>query len=84
MMKPALYTTARVLPGRRIEISTPELREGQEVQVIVVAEPAPVQPDRPKGDIIEFIDSLPDRHRSAEYWRERDREFQEERDSWDR
>ena len=38
-MQAAYYTTTTVLPGNRIEITGPELPEGQEVQVIVVPRP---------------------------------------------
>jgi hypothetical protein len=67
--------------GNRIEISAPELKEGQEVDVYFVPR-APEAPSR--RSVLEFLDSLPAGPRSAPTWDEVDRRFQEERDAWDR
>ena len=40
-MQSALRTRATVLPGKRVEVSAPELREGETVEVIVVLPSAP-------------------------------------------
>ncbi len=80
-LRDALRVTAEVQAGRRIEISVPEFREGQQVDVIVVphrAEPAT------RRSLLEFLDRLPHGPRSAPSWEEVERRFQEERDAWDR
>jgi len=82
-MKPTLHTTTRVLPGNRIELTAPELQEGQAVEVIVIPLPRPAGETAAPG-ILDFLDSLPNRNRSEEYWEQRERDFQAERDSWDR
>ncbi len=37
-VKSTLYTTAKVLPGNRIEIESPELTVGQTVEVVILVE----------------------------------------------
>ncbi len=81
-MRPALHVTTRVLPGKRIEITAPDLNEGDAVEVILVLpERQRVQAPR---DIMEFLDSLPPGPRSATTWGEVDRQLREEREAWDR
>jgi len=38
MVKSTLYTTAKVLPGNRIEIESPDLTVGQTVEVVILVE----------------------------------------------
>ena len=38
MVKSTLYTTAKVLPGNRIEIESPDLTAGQTVEVVILVE----------------------------------------------
>ena len=80
-MQSVLRTRATVLPGNRLEISAPELRQGETVEVIVIL-PTVV----PSGtqSAAEFLDSLPAGPRSYPSWEEFERRFQEERNSWDR
>jgi hypothetical protein len=78
---PALHLTARVQPGNRIEITAPDLEEGQEVDVFLIPRPPEVPPRR---SVPEFLDSLPPGPRSAPTWEEIERRFQEERGAWDR
>ncbi len=40
-MQTALRVSARVLPGRRLEIAAPELIEGEDVEVFVVMPETP-------------------------------------------
>lgn len=35
-MKSTLYVTAKVLPGNKIEVQTPNLIEGQTVEVVII------------------------------------------------
>ena len=75
--------TTRVLPGNKIEVTDPGLQEGQDVQVTITPVPETPQPQGGR-DILDFIDSLPPGPRSAATWEEFERQFQEERDAWDR
>ena len=81
-----IHLTARVLPGGRIDVIAPGLHEGQDVDLVV----------RPRGNehgtqragaklgILDFLKSLPPSNRTPEQWDEFEREFQRERDAWDR
>jgi hypothetical protein len=80
-VRTALHLTARVQPGNKIEIITPELKEGQDLDVFLIPRPPEAFPAR---SVLEFLDSLPPGPRSAPTWGEIERRFQEERDSWDR
>lgn len=77
----ALHLTARVQPGNKIEITAPDLQEGQEVDVFLIPRASAMTP---RPTLIELLDSLPPGPRSAPTWDEIERRFQEGRDSWDR
>jgi hypothetical protein len=76
-MLPTIETT--VLPGGRIEISSPELIPGQRAKVWIVLEPAPVE----KRTLSEILGDYPGGRlfKTAE---EVDAYIREERDSWER
>ena len=78
----ALRVQAKVLPGKRIELTAPELLEGATVEVIVVL-PSPVPPVA-REHVIDIVASLPPGPRSAPTWEEVERQFREERDAWDK
>jgi hypothetical protein len=80
-VRTALHIMTRVQSGNKIEIIAPELEEGQDVDVFLI--PRPVEPT-PRRSVIEFLDSLPPGPRSAPTWDEIERQFQDERDAWDR
>lgn len=85
---PTVRVRTLVLKGGRVEFSSPQLKEGEEVDVEVSPARAAAA-DRPRtpkerADILSFIESLPPGPRSAATWEEIERRFQEERDSWDR
>ena len=81
-MLPTYRTTTRVVAGE-VTVAVPEwLPEGKTVNVIVM--PGDPEPAGVGGGILQFLESLPRPQRSAGYWEEREREFQEGRDSWDR
>ena len=84
-MHAALKRNTTVLPGHRIEITTPELQEGTRVELIILPDLAASFPeaDRPFKNVIEFLESLTPVQRTPEEWAEVEREFQEERASWD-
>jgi len=79
-MQSALHITTRVLPGSRIEIADPELREGEAVDVFLVL---PDTPSRPRRTAVEIIEALNGR-RVFQTPQEVNRYLQQERDSWDR
>jgi hypothetical protein len=81
-MNAAYHTTTTVLPGHKIEITAPDLGEGQQVQVVVI--PVPPPPPRWEGpSALEIIESLKG-HRLFQTAEEVDRHINEERDSWER
>lgn len=79
-MRSALHITTRVLPGSRIEVSDPDLREGEPVDVFLVL---PEPRARPRRSALEIIEALQGR-RVFQTPQEVNRYLQEERDSWDR
>lgn len=76
-----LHVQATVQPGKKIEITCDDLREGDCVDVFLAM---PTRSAAASVPIIEFLDSLPADPRSYPSWEELERRFQEERDSWDR
>jgi len=68
-----------VLPGGRIEISTPELIPGQQVTVVVMVEDKETVEPR---HVIDILTSLPG-HRLFRNAEEVDAYLREERDAWD-
>jgi hypothetical protein len=76
-----LHITTRVQPGNKIEITAPELIEGEAVEVFLVL---PRQAAPPRRSALEIIESLPLGPRSYPTWEGFERRFQEERDSWER
>lgn len=78
-MTSAYQVKTTVRPGNRVEISTPELRVGEAVDVIVLRQEGDEHSKRSALEILEEIHAtIPpgDPH-------EMDRRMQEERDSWD-
>jgi len=81
-MQNAFHTTAIVLPGNRIELTVPELREGGQVQIVLI--PCPQMPNgspvRPSAlDAIKALNG----HRLFQSPEEVDRYIDEERNSWE-
>jgi ABC-type thiamine transport system substrate-binding protein len=74
--------TATVLPGGRIELTSPDLPEGRTVTVEVIVPDPPTSP--PGMGIADWFASLPPSTRTPEEWAEFERNFRAERDSWDR
>ncbi|MBI3245700.1 MAG: hypothetical protein HYZ50_04230 [Deltaproteobacteria bacterium] len=79
-MRSALHVAVKVLPGHKIEISTPELSEGDTVEVFLVL---PELPSPARRSALDLLESLPGQ-RSFKTAEEADRYLQEERDSWER
>ncbi len=85
MIQTAIRMKTHVLPGKRLEVTAPELPETGEVELFIVLpeKPAPDVPRKYK-DVIEFIDSLPGTNRTPEEWQALERGLQEEKDAWER
>ena len=77
----AYRTTTQVGPGHRIELVTPELAEGERVEVFVVAQSAGVAAGEA---FLDLIDSFPTGPRSAATWEAVEANLQADRDAWDR
>jgi hypothetical protein len=82
-MNAAYHTTTTVLPGQKIEISTPELREGDDVEVVVIPKTVAAATEKAGPSIFDIIAGLKG-HRLFQSPEEVDRHINEERDSWDR
>jgi hypothetical protein len=80
-MQAALKLTARVLPGKRIEFTAPELTEGEDVELIVLK---PYQTVSPFATAWEYLQSLKPVEHTAEEWEAIERDLQAEKDSWER
>jgi hypothetical protein len=64
----------RCAPGKRLRVVVTEPEE---------MDTARLTPPRAFRSALEYLDSLPPLQRTPEEWAEIEREFQEERDSWD-
>ena len=73
-----LHIETTVLPGHRLEISTPDLPEGATVQVTVV------MPGAARTSMLQLVQNLPQGPHSFPTWEEYEQHLQEEKDSWDR
>jgi hypothetical protein len=88
-MSQILRIETTILPGRRIEITSPDLPESGPVEVMVVVPQAAASTGeqlegKRKETILEFLDRLPARHHSPGWWAQRESELAKDRDSWDR
>ncbi len=77
-MQSTLYVKTKVLPGKKIEISLPESREGDPVQVFLVFPNAPALAPRSALEIIEDLNG----HRLFASPQDVDRYLRDERSSW--
>jgi hypothetical protein len=84
-MSTAIHIKTRVLTGGRIEITAPELQEGQEADVIITVQSHHL-PDEASRDakvhVLDIVATLPPR-RNFQTAEEVERYIREERDSWD-
>jgi len=81
-MQPITLTTP-VLPGGVLHITAPELPAGELVEVTIRTPRSQPVSDPPRG-IYDLIQSFGSSARTPAEWAEFEREFQEERNSWDR
>ncbi len=79
-MESAMHVKTRVLPGSKIEVTSPSLVEGEQVEVIIVFPTATRGRRRSVLDIVETTPP-PQVFKTAE---QADQYLQGERDSWDR
>jgi hypothetical protein len=88
MTQTAIRLKTKVLPGKRIEFTAPELTEGAEVEIFVALPDAAPQPEPEPPQVfasaLDYLDSLPPIQRTPEEWAQVEREIQEEKDSWER
>ena len=83
MAQTAIRLTTRTLPGRRIDVTVPQLNEGDEVELIIL-KPGVEHTIPTFTSALEYLDSLPPLTRTPEEWAEIERELQEEKDAWER
>ena len=77
-MQSTLHVQTKVLPGKKIEISLPELQEGDPVDVFLLVSSRPATRPRSALEIIEELGG----HRLFATPREVDRYVEGERNSW--
>ena len=92
-MQTAIKIKTRVLAGNRVEFTSPELAEGEYVELIVQKR-NPIQSTSSKTDendsdqkyipMLELVASLPPSTLTMEDWAQIEREIREDKDSWDR
>ncbi|MBY0229474.1 MAG: hypothetical protein K2W96_09365 [Gemmataceae bacterium] len=81
-MRAALKLESKVLPGHRLEITAPDLPEGETVEVIVVL---PTKPETKRfASALDFLESLPPGPRPFKTWEEYEQFLKEEKDAWER
>ena len=78
-MQTALRVETTILPGHRVEVSSPELPEGTKVEVIIML---PTTTPLPRQSMLDFLATLPPRPLLFMTPEDADRYVQEERDSW--
>jgi len=79
-MQNELRVTTTVQPGHKLEITAPELVEGENVEVIVVLPETTTRLRRAALDVIESLEG----HRLFDTPAEVDMHIKKERDAWDR
>jgi hypothetical protein len=80
-MPTELRLETTVLPGHRLEVTSPELPEGTRVEVIIVL---PEQQAHRRLSMLEFLESLPPGPRAFPTWDEYEQHLREEKDAWER
>ena len=80
-MQTALRVETIVLPGNRVEFSSPQLPEGARVEVTVVVPPQSAPPAR--ISLVDFLKTLPPGPRAFDTWEEYECFLEDEKNSWD-
>ena len=81
-MQSALKLNTVVLPGRRIELATPELTEGMSVEVLILIAPTAETPLTTRLSALEIIENLRGQ-KSFSTAQEVAASLEEDRASWD-
>jgi hypothetical protein len=85
-MRPTIHISTNVVEDGKLELKVDSLRAGQAVDVTIeLPENGHAQPDATLEDrrkLAEWLRSLPV-NSDAEYWKRREQELQEGKDSWD-
>jgi len=83
-MQSALKVKTRVLPGKRVEVCSPELIEGEDVELIILKpeEVVAAEPAKKFASAWDYLQSFERVEYTPEQWAEIEREFYEERNSW--
>jgi hypothetical protein len=80
IMSDVIHLTTKVLEGHRIEVSDPNLKEGESVEVVLY----PGVPDRSSSpSVLAIVESLKG-HRLFSTPQDVDQYLQEERNAWDK
>jgi hypothetical protein len=83
-MQAALKLTTRVLPGKRVEFTAPELTEGEVIEITVSA-PQPVTDSATIfPSAADYLRSLNPPERTAPQWAAIEKELKADKDSWER
>ena len=86
-MQTALRLDATVLPGHRLDVTSPDLPEGARVELIVMLPESDTAYRAAHGrryvPMLELTQAQPMGPRSAATWEALDRSLQAERDAWD-
>lgn len=78
----AIKIRTTVLPGRRIEVASPDLQEGEQVEILIMRS---VQQDASSPvSMLQLVERLPEGPRSASSWEELERALSEEKEAWER
>ncbi len=88
MTQTAIRLTTRVLPGKRVEFTAPELTEGVDVDIFVALPQETAPPAAPTGDgrvsMVDFARTVIPGPRPFATWEEYEHALQEEKDAWER
>ncbi len=73
-----------MLAGKRVEVTSPELIEGEDIEVILYTQKADASEDQPQqfANVMEFLHSLPPSKLTMEDWERIEQTLREEKDAW--
>ena len=85
MTQTALRLKTKVLPGHRIEVVAPELKEGQDIELIVLSpDGGSLSEPQERVSLLDFVKTVTPGPRPFDTWEEYERALQEEKDAWER
>ena len=84
-MQAALKLTVRVLAGKRVEFTSHELTEGEDIELIVLkSESVAASEAKPYISAVELLKSFPPSKLTLTDWHQIESDLQEEKDAWER